>query len=109
MTEINSRPSINFRTFAPRRDSFNDIEKPTPSSITKSREPQGLAAGEQAGIEIMKNDLKISKDIIEHLKKELNNTKLLSQRYLEIRDKIIKEEYKVLEFEKKKHSNAKKI
>ena len=66
MTEnINSGPSINFRTFAPRRDT----EKPSPSPITKSREPQGLVAGEQAGIEIMKNDLKTSKDIIEYLKK----------------------------------------
>ena len=84
MTEnINSGPSINFRTFAPRRDPFDDIEKPTPSPsklpapITKSHEPQGLAAGEQAGIEIMKYDLENSKDIIECLKKELNNTELL--------------------------------
>ena len=72
---INSGPSINFRTFAPRRDPFDDIEKPTPSSskipapVTKSREPQGLAAGEQPGIEIMKYDLENSKDIIEYLKK----------------------------------------
>ena len=100
---MNSGPSINFRTFAPRRD----IEKPTPSPskistpIPKSRKPQGLAAGEQAGIEIMKNDFKVSKDIIEYLKKELNNTELLSQRYFEIKDKIIKEEYKALELEKK--------
>ena len=41
----------------------------------------------------MKNDLKVSEDIIEHFKKELNNTELLSQRYFEIKDKIIKEEY----------------
>ena len=61
MTEnINSIPPINFRTFAPRRDPFDGKEKLTPSPskipalITKSREPQGLAAGEQAGIEIMK-------------------------------------------------------
>ena len=66
MTEnINSGPSINFRTFTPRKDPFNDIEKPTPSPITKARKPQGLAAGEQASIEIMKNDLKNSKDFIE--------------------------------------------
>ena len=72
MTEnINSGPSMNFRTFAPRRDPFDDIEKPTPSPskipapITKSRELQGLSAGEQVGIEIMKNDLKNSKDFIE--------------------------------------------
>ena len=49
----------------------------------------------------MKNDLKTSKDIIEYLKKELNNTELLSQRYIRIKDKIIQEEYKVLELEKK--------
>ena len=57
MTEnINSGPPINFITFAPRRDPFDDInknkEKPTPSSskipapISKSREPQGVAIGE---------------------------------------------------------------
>ena len=112
MTEnINSGPPINFRTFAPRRDPFDDInenkEKPTPSTskipapITKSFKPQGLAAGEQAGIEIMKNDLKSSKIYIEYLKKELDNTELLSQRYFRIKDKIIQEEYKVLELEKK--------
>ena len=56
----------------------------------------------------MKNDLKVSKDIIEYLKKELNNAELLSQRYFEIKDKIIKEEYTVLEIEKK-YVNAKKI
>ena len=102
MTEnINSGPSINFRTFAPRRDPFDDKEKPTPAPITKSCEAQGLAAGEQAGIAIMENDLKTSKDIIEYLKKELNNTELLLQRYFEIKDKILKEEYTVLELEKK--------
>ena len=100
---INSGPPINFRTFAPRRD----IKKPIPSPskistpITKSREPQGLAVGEQFGIAIMENDLKVSKDIIEYLKEELNNTELLSQRYFEIKDKIIKEEYTVPELEKK--------
>ena len=104
MTEnINSRPSINFRTFALRRD----IKKPTPSPskipapITKSRKPQGLAAGKQTVIEAMKNDLKVSKDIIACLKEELNNTELLLQRYFEIKDKIIKEEYTVLKLEKK--------
>ena len=48
--------------------------------MTKSRKLQGLAAGEQSAIDIMKNDLKVSKDLIEYLKKELNNTELLSQR-----------------------------
>ena len=91
-----------------------DIKKTTPSPfkipapITKSRKSQGLAAGEQSTTEIMKNDLKVSKDIIEHFKKELNNTELLSQRYFEIKDKIIKEEYAALEIEKK-YVNAKKI
>ena len=100
---IDSGPFVKFRTSFPRRD----IKKPTPSPskisdpITKSHKPQGLAAGEQSAIEIMKNDLKVSKDIIEHFKKELNNTELLSQRYFEIRDKIIKEEYTALEIEKK--------
>ena len=112
MTEQNKlieQENINFRTFAPRRDPFDDIEKPTPAPITKSREPQGLAAGEQTGIEIMKNDLKISKEIIEYLRKELNNTELLSQRYLEVRDKIIQEEYKALELEKKIFKRKKDI
>ena len=100
---IDSGPFDKFRTSAPRRD----IKKPTPSlskisaPITKSRELQGLAAGEQSTIEIMKNDLKVSKDIIEYLKKELNNTELLSKRYFKIKDNIIKEEYKALEIEKK--------
>ena len=49
----------------------------------------------------MKNDLKSSKIYIEYLKKELDNTELLSQRYFRIKDKIIQEEYKVLELEKK--------
>ena len=49
----------------------------------------------------MKNDLKVSKDIIKYLKKELNNTELSSQRYFEIKDNIIKEEYKAVEMEKK--------
>ena len=112
MTEnINSGPPINFRTFAPRKDPFDDINKnkekqtPSPSKIpapiSKSREPQGLAAGEQAGIEIMKNELKTSKNYIEYLKKELDSTEFLSQRYLRIKDKIIQGENKVLELEKK--------
>ena len=49
----------------------------------------------------MKNDFKVSKDIIEHFKKELNNTEFLSQRYFKIKDKIIEQEYKALEIEKK--------
>ena len=56
----------------------------------------------------MKNDLKVSKDIIEHLKKKLNNAELLSQRYFEIKNKIMKEEYAAIEIEKK-FMNIKKI
>ena len=91
MTEnINSRSPTNLRKFAPRRDPFDDIKKnkkkliPSPSKvpppIPKSLEPQGVAVGEQAGIEIMKNELKSSKNYIEYLKKELNNTDLLSKK-----------------------------
>ena len=47
----------------------------------------------------MKNDLKISKNYIENLKKELDNTELLSQRYLRVKDTIIQEEVTVLELE----------
>ena len=101
---INSRSPTNFRKFAPRRDPFDDINKnkkkltPSPSKIPapipKSREPQGVAVGEQAGIEIIKNKLKTSKNYIEYLKKELNNTDLLSKKVLEINNKIIQEEDK---------------
>ena len=96
---INSKSPTDFRTFTPRRDPFDDInqnkEKLTPplskipSTIPKSREPQGVAAGEQAGIEIMKNELKTSEDYIEHLKKELSKTDFLSKKALEINKKII--------------------
>ena len=47
----------------------------------------------------MKNDLKVSKYIIEHLEKELNNTELLSHRFFKNKDEIIKEEYTALEIE----------
>ena len=72
---INSEPFIKFRTSTPRRD----IKKPLspskiPAPITKSRKPQGLAIGEQAGIAIMENKLETSKNYIEYLKKELRNT-----------------------------------
>ena len=107
---INSGPFVKFRTSAPRRD----IKKPTPSPskipspITKSREPQGLAAGEpqgvavgeQADIKIMENKLEISKNYIEYLKKELRNTDFSSKKALEISDKIIKEEDEVRKLEK---------
>ena len=79
---INSQPFIKFRTFAPRRD----IKKPTsspskiPAPITKSREPQSVAIGEQAGIAIMENKLETSKNYIEYLKKELRNTDFSSKK-----------------------------
>ena len=49
----------------------------------------------------MKNELKTSKNYIEYLKKELDNTEILSQKYLRIKDKIIQGEVKVRELEKK--------
>ena len=98
---INSEPFIKFRTSAPRRD----IEKPTPPSkipapITKSRELQGVAFGEQATIAIMENKLETSKNYIEYLEKELRNTDFSSKNALEISDKIIKEEDEVRKLEK---------
>ena len=85
MTEnINSRSPTDFRTFTPKRNPFDDINKnrekltpplsKIPAPIPKSREPQGVAAGEQVGVEIMKNELKTLEDYIELLKKELSNT-----------------------------------
>ena len=70
MTEnINLRSPTDFRTFTPKRDPFDSINKnkekltpplsKIPAPIPKSREPQGAAAGEQAGVEIMKNELKL--------------------------------------------------
>ena len=100
---IDSLSSTKFRTFAPRRD----IKQPTPSPskipapITKSREPQGVAVGGQAGVAIMENKLETSKNYIEYLKKELRTTDFLSKKALEINDKIIKEEDEVRKLEKK--------
>ena len=100
---IDKGPIAEFRPSFQRKYIKKSTPSPSkiPAPITKSRKPQGLVAGEQSTIEIMKNDLKVSKDIIEHFKKELNNTDLLSQRYFEIKDKIIKEEYAALEIERK--------
>ena len=94
---INSRSPTNLRTFTPRRDPFDDInknkEKLTPplSKIPKPCEPQGVAASEQASVEIMKNELKTLEDYIEHLKKELSNTDF-SIKSLEINKKIMQME-----------------
>ena len=94
---INSRSLTDFRTFAPRRDTFDDINEnkekltPSPSKISapipKSREPQGVAVGEQAVVEIMKNELKTLEDYVGRLKKELSNTNF-SIKALEINKKI---------------------
>ena len=107
---IKSRSPTNLRTFAPRRDPFNDINKnkkkltPSPSKIPapipKSLKPQGVAAGEQASIAIMKIELKTSKNYIEHLKKELSNTDFSSKKALEISNKIIQKEDKVRKLDK---------
>ena len=107
---INSRSPTNLRKFAPRRDPFDDKNKnkkkltPSPSKIhapiPKSLEPQGVAVREQAGIDIMKNGLKTSKNHIEYLKKELNNTDLLSKKTLKTNNKIIQEEDKVRKLDK---------
>ena len=96
---INSRSPTDFRTFTLKRDPFGDINKnkekltpplsKIPAPIPKSREPQGVAAGEQAGVEIMKNELKPLEDYIGRLKKELSNTEFLSKKALEINNKII--------------------
>ena len=107
---INSRSPTNLRTFAPRRDPFDDINKnkekltpplsKIPTPIPKSRELQGAAVGKQAGIEIMKNELKTLEDYFEHLKKELSNTDFLSKKALEINNKIIQTEDKTLKLNK---------
>ena len=96
---INSRSPTNLRIFTPRRDPFDDINKnkekltpplsKIPAPIPKSREPQGVAAGEQAGIEIMKTELKTLEDYIGYLKKELDNTEFLSKKALEINNEIM--------------------
>ena len=99
---IDSGPFVKFRKSFPRRD----IKKPTPSPskipapITKSREPQGVAVGEQTGVAIMENKLEASKNYIEYLEKELRNTDFLLKKALEISDKIIKEKYEVRKLEK---------
>ena len=99
---INSRSPTNLRKFAAIRDPFDDINKnrkkltPSPSKIPapipKSLEPQGVAVGEQAGIKIIKIELKVLEDYIGYLKKELDNTDFLSKKSLEINNKIIQTE-----------------
>ena len=48
----------------------------------------------------MKNELKTSKNYIEYLKKELNNTNFSSKKALEINNKIIQEEDKARKLDK---------
>ena len=108
---INSRSPTNLRTFAPRRDPFDDISKnkkkltPSPSKIPapipKSLEPQGVAVGEQAGIAIMKMELKTLEDLIGYLQKELGNTNFSPKKTLEINNKIIQTEDKARRLDKK--------
>ena len=108
---INSRSPTNLRTFASRRDPFDDINKnkekltPSPSKISapipKSLEPQGVAPGEQASIAIMKIELKTLKDLIGYLKKELSNTDFSSKKALEINNEIIQKKHKARELDKK--------
>ena len=103
MTEnINSISPTDFRTFTPKRNPLDDINKnkekltpplsKIPVPIPKSHEPQGVAAGEQADVDIMKNELKTLEYYIGRLKKELSNTDLLSKKALEINNKIIQME-----------------
>ena len=110
MTEkINSRSPTDFRTFTPKRNPFDDINKSKekltpplskiPTPIPKSREPQGVAAGEQAGVEIMKSELKTLEDYIGRLKKELSNMDFLSKKALEINNKIIQMEDRARELD----------
>ena len=108
--KINSRSPTNFRTFAPRRDPFDDINKnkkkqiPSPSKIPvpipKSLKPQGVAVGEQSSIAIMKNELKTLEDLIGYLKKELSNTNFSSKKVLEINNETIQKEDKARKLEK---------
>ena len=97
---LNSRSPTNLRTFAPRRDPFDDINKnkeeltpplsKIPAPIPKSREHQGVAVDEQAGIAIMKNELKTLEDYVGYLKKELSNMDFLSKKALETKKKLYK-------------------
>ena len=48
----------------------------------------------------MENELKTSKNYIEYLKKELNNTDFSLKKALEISNKIVQEENKVLKLDK---------
>ena len=57
----------------------------------------------------MKNEIKTSKNYTEHLKKELNNTDLLSKKTLEINNKIIQEEDKVRKLDKEIHEREQDI
>ena len=107
---IDSGPFVKFRTSFLRRDIKNPAPSPSkiPAPITKSREAQGVAVGEQAGVAIMENKLEPSKNYVEYLKKELRNTDFLSKKTLEIKDKIMKEEDEVCKLEKK-YVKVKKI
>ena len=57
----------------------------------------------------MKNELKTSKDYIRHLKKKLDNTKFLSEKYSEINNEMIQEESKARELGKEIHEREEDI
>ena len=107
---INSRSPINLRTFTPRRDLFDDINKnkekltpplsKIPAPVPKSHEPQAVAVGEEAGISIMKDELKTLEDYIGYLKKGLDNMEFLWKKALEINNEIIQTEDKKLKLNK---------
>ena len=101
---INSRSPTNLRTFTPRRDPFDDMNKnkekltpplsKIPAPIPKSHELECVAVGEEVGIAIMKDELKTLEDYIGYLKKELDNTGFLSKKALETNNEIIQTEDK---------------
>ena len=72
LRNIDSGPFVKFRTSFPKKYIKKPMSSPSkiPAPITKSREPQGVAVGEQAGVAIMENKLETSKNYIEYLKKE---------------------------------------
>ena len=57
----------------------------------------------------MKNELKTSKDYIRHLKKKLDNTKFLSEKYSEINNEMIQEESKARELGNEIHEREEDI
>ena len=102
---IDSGPIAEFRPSFQRRY----IKKPTPSPskipvLSKIPAPvPKYIVGDQAGIAIMENKLKASKNYIEYLEKGLRNMDFSLKKALEITNKIIKEEDEVRKLEKEIH------